>query len=1148
MEPVEAVEPVEVVAPARAIPRLGTREWAPWFTVKLQEGSLSHKVAQCVYCRTKFSYVRHRCFQHYGWDQSNLSRVCQKAPTVVKRKFQFCAGKIPGPLTQEEVDGIRPTFPASVQRGTSSASTHGTLYGGSEPSYNDSEEDRNVSSVAPSRAGSNTTRSLRQQDMSEVLQIAKRKELDMLWSSFFYEANVAFNVAKHPAFIKAVSTTAAAGFNYSPPSYDAMRTTHIKEKKKLIKAKIDERTKTSTELYGATICSDGWDNVNRRPLMNVMLVCPAGDVFLGSVDTTGEKKSMGYIAGEMKKYIREIGPQNVVQICTDNAANMLGAMDNILEEYPHMYKQGCCAHILDLLMEDWGKEVFVKDLVAKAKHVCHYIRRHHVPMALFRKFEPKLSLVVPAETRFACNYLMIERLMEVKFALEQVVMAQEWYEYVDGLFNQTEGVRNHARASVVRQTIRDDGFWHQCDNFTHLVKPALVALRTFDGSQPAMGKAWITMSNLKDHVYSLRGSPCFFPPVMATRMELRFDRRWDMMHTDLHYAAALLNPWVRTHKGLQVIGEAKAALNRVFRQVGGQMGIPFGDLMKEMIEFDEGRGPYSPEVTIDIRGLNLEPHQWWQRIGGGPLAVIAKRILSQVCSASSCERNWSMYSFVHNKVRNRLGLEKSEALVYIYTNSRLLRERPKPNPLRWYENNAWSEESDPERDPSEEDGDDDDHYIPVDHAGSGDDDVWGHDNVDVNTNGQNDGNGNGRGDANRNNPRDRNNHDDNGDAYDFNNEPEYNQGNPDMNIYGDELPTLPVFDEAANAEGRGARDERDAIPVQINPENNDGVADDSSSEDHLGNDIHAGDDDEDSDEGGDGSHGRAVDGPHWTGLVSGEGNWGTVPAQGDSSLLQEIPPAHERRTVHAIPAQTVAPSQPTGTGGIEPDTIVDGSLARRPTSSMGAKIARLLRSSAAARPPLNRAGGSRRGASTAKLVPVAPAIDEAVQNVAQRGAKKSTAKVVRKPPSQEPRGGTRKSSKKTGPDPLPFYTGYTEGGPSSGTGVVRTRINFEDGITAIGNSGKERPMKRLVSARDGNTGEVSVQVRNLTSEVEGEVQAPVVGAPEDEGDNEHSEEEDPDCDEAPDDEDVIIRHELGPTVARKRQSSRKKKPRKARRV
>lgn len=59
----------------------------------------------------------------------------------------------------------------------------------------------------------------------------------MLWSSFFYEANVAFNVAKHPAFIKAVSTMVAAEFDYNPPSYNAMRTRHIKEKKEVNQGK-----------------------------------------------------------------------------------------------------------------------------------------------------------------------------------------------------------------------------------------------------------------------------------------------------------------------------------------------------------------------------------------------------------------------------------------------------------------------------------------------------------------------------------------------------------------------------------------------------------------------------------------------------------------------------------------------------------------------------------------------------------------------------------------------------------------------------------------------------------------------------------------------------------------------------------------------
>ena len=77
----------------------------------------------------------------------------------------------------------------------------------------------------------------------------------------------------------------------------------------------------------------------------------------------------------------------------------------------------------------------------------------------------------------------------------------------------------------------------------------------------------------------------------------------------------------------------------------------------------------------DIRVANLQPHQWWSRIGREALPKIAKQVLALTCSASSCECNWSMYSFVHNKSRNCLGTKKAEDLVYIYMNTRLLRGR-----------------------------------------------------------------------------------------------------------------------------------------------------------------------------------------------------------------------------------------------------------------------------------------------------------------------------------------------------------------------------------------------------------------------------------------------------------------------------------------
>jgi hypothetical protein len=47
--------------------------------------------------------------------------------------------------------------------------------------------------------------------MAEAYQIEKRNELDEKWAAFFYEANVPFNVVRHPTFIAAVEATLKAG-------------------------------------------------------------------------------------------------------------------------------------------------------------------------------------------------------------------------------------------------------------------------------------------------------------------------------------------------------------------------------------------------------------------------------------------------------------------------------------------------------------------------------------------------------------------------------------------------------------------------------------------------------------------------------------------------------------------------------------------------------------------------------------------------------------------------------------------------------------------------------------------------------------------------------------------------------------------------
>jgi hypothetical protein len=61
-------------------------------------------------------------------------------------------------------------------------------------------------------------------------------------------------------------------------------------------------------------------------------------------------------------------------------------------------------------------------------------RARHVPLVLFRKHAAihakELSLMSPGATRFATNFLMVARVLDVKEALKQTVTDIEWDTYV----------------------------------------------------------------------------------------------------------------------------------------------------------------------------------------------------------------------------------------------------------------------------------------------------------------------------------------------------------------------------------------------------------------------------------------------------------------------------------------------------------------------------------------------------------------------------------------------------------------------------------------------------------------------------------------------------------------------------------------------
>jgi hypothetical protein len=77
-----------------------------------------------------------------------------------------------------------------------------------------------------------------------------------------------------------------------------------------------------------------------------------GDVFICSIDTTREWKDAHYICNALGGYIKTIGINNIVQICTNNASSMKNATDLLIYCFSSLYFQGYVAHCSDLLLEN----------------------------------------------------------------------------------------------------------------------------------------------------------------------------------------------------------------------------------------------------------------------------------------------------------------------------------------------------------------------------------------------------------------------------------------------------------------------------------------------------------------------------------------------------------------------------------------------------------------------------------------------------------------------------------------------------------------------------------------------------------------------------------------------------------------------------
>ena len=129
-----------------------------------------------------------------------------------------------------------------------------------------------------------------QPTLKSVLQgEAVKEKTDICVTRWFLDASIPFNATNSVFYQPMFDAVCAFGSGYKAPLCNQMRGPYlakcVEETRKFV-----DGFRTHWRETGCTIMADGWTDRKRRTLINFLVYCPKGTVFLKSVDATDSPK------------------------------------------------------------------------------------------------------------------------------------------------------------------------------------------------------------------------------------------------------------------------------------------------------------------------------------------------------------------------------------------------------------------------------------------------------------------------------------------------------------------------------------------------------------------------------------------------------------------------------------------------------------------------------------------------------------------------------------------------------------------------------------------------------------------------------------------------------------------------------------------
>ncbi|XP_023909492.1 uncharacterized protein LOC112021156 [Quercus suber] len=326
------------------------------------------------------------------------------------------------------------------------------------------------------------------------------------------------------------NAVASYGPGYRGPNYHALRVPLLKDAKREVQLIVDSYRSYWADT-GCAIMVDGWTDTRYRTLINFLVYCPKGNIFICSVDASDMVKDAINLSNLFDEIVSWVGPANIVHLVTDNAANYVAVGKIVCGKYRNISWSPCAIHCLNLIFKEIGKMDHIAKLAKRASKITVFIYNHVALQAWLRTRKNWTEIMRSGPTRFATTFIALGSLKEHKHDLQALVTSKF---YVESRYAKDK------KAKAVVKIILDNQFWNDCHVIVHIMSPLIRLLCIIDSNEkPAMGYVYDGMYRVIDGIKKkFKDKKRLWEPYVNIIKD-----HWDnQFYRNIHAAAYWLNP------------------------------------------------------------------------------------------------------------------------------------------------------------------------------------------------------------------------------------------------------------------------------------------------------------------------------------------------------------------------------------------------------------------------------------------------------------------------------------------------------------------------------------------------------------------------------------------------------------------------------